>query len=106
MLIKIYYTIFSKKLVQEYARVYKEALVQRFCNKDVLRNFAKFTGKHLRQRFFFNKLAGLRHATLLKKRLWHRCFAVIFAKFLRTPFQKNTSGRLFLYMATKVMIKT
>ena len=25
-------------------------------------------------------------ATLLKRRLWHRCFAVNFAKFLRTPF--------------------
>ena len=28
----------------------------------------------------------LRPATLLKKRLWHRCFSVNFAKFLRTPF--------------------
>ena len=25
----------------------------------------------------FNKVAGLRPATLLKKRLWHRCFPVI-----------------------------
>ena len=29
---------------------------------------------------------GMRPATLLKKRLWHRCFPVNFAKFLRTPF--------------------
>ena len=29
---------------------------------------------------------GLRPATLLKKRLWHKCFPVNFAKFLRTPF--------------------
>ena len=28
----------------------------------------------------------LRPATLLKKRPWHRCFPVNFAKFLRTPF--------------------
>ena len=28
---------------------------------------------------------GLRTATLLKKRLWHRCFHVNFVKFLRTP---------------------
>ena len=28
----------------------------------------------------------LRPATLLKKRLWHRCFPVNFAKFLKTPF--------------------
>ena len=57
-----------------------------FCKKGVFRNFAKFTGKHLFQSFFFNKVAGLRLATLLKKRLWHRCFSVNFAEFLRTPF--------------------
>ena len=33
-------------------------------------------------------------ATLLKKRPWHRCFHVNFAKFLRTPFLQNTSGWL------------
>ena len=36
----------------------------------------------------------LRPATLLKKGLWHRCFPVNFANFLRTPFLQNTSGRL------------
>ena len=29
-----------------------------FCKKGVLRNFAKFTGKHLCQSLFFNKVAG------------------------------------------------
>ena len=33
---------------------------------------------------------------LIKKGLWHRCFPVNFAKYLRTPFLKNTSGRLLL----------
>ena len=55
-----------------------------FYKKVVLRNFAKFTRKHLRQRVFFNKVAGLR--LFIKKGLWHRCFLVNFAKFLRTPF--------------------
>ena len=55
-----------------------------FCKKDVLRNFAKFNGKHLCQR----------PAILLKERRWHRCFHVNFSKFLRTPFLQNTSGRL------------
>ena len=32
----------------------------------------------------FNKVAGLRPAALLKKRLWPSCFPVNFAKFLRT----------------------
>ena len=29
-----------------------------FCKKAVLKNFAKFTGKHLCQSLFFNKIAG------------------------------------------------
>ena len=37
-------------------------------------------------------------ATLLKKRPWHRCFPVNFAKFLRTLFLQNTSGWLLLYL--------
>ena len=41
---------------------------------------------------------GLKPATLLKKRLRHRCFPVNFAKFLRTSFLQNTSGRLLLCM--------
>ena len=35
--------------------------------KDVLRNFTKFTGKHLCQSLFFNKAAGLMLATFLKR---------------------------------------
>ena len=65
---------------------------------DVLK-LAKFTGKYLCQSLFFNKVAGLRPSTLLKKRFWHGCFSVIFAKFLRTPFLQNSSGRLLLYLA-------
>ena len=35
--------------------------------KDVLRNFAKFTGKHLSQSLFFDKVAGLRPASFVEK---------------------------------------
>ena len=41
------------------------------------------------------------NATLLKKWLWHRCLPVNFAKFLRTPFLDNTSGRLLLFFSEK-----
>ena len=64
--------------------------------KGVLRNFAKLTEKHQRQSLFFNKVTGLRPKALLKKRLWHRCFPVYFAKFLTAPFLQNTSKRLLL----------
>ena len=69
--------------------------------KCVLENFAKFTGKHLCQSVFFNKVACLRPATLLKKRLWHRCFPVNFEKFQGTPFSHNTSRRLLLEIPIK-----
>ena len=65
--------------------------------KGFLRNFAKFTGKHLCQSLFFNKVACLRPSTLaLWQRLWHRCFPVNFANLLRTPFLRKTSERLLL----------
>ena len=35
--------------------------------KGVLRNFTKFTGKHLCQSLFFSKVTGLSPAVLLKK---------------------------------------
>ena len=52
--------------------------------KGVIRKFTKFTEKHLCQSFF--SCCNKATATLLKKRLWYRCFPVDFAKFSRTPF--------------------
>ena len=52
-----------------------------FFKKRYSKNLAKFTGKHLCQSLFSNKVVGLKPATLLKKRIWHRCFPVNFAKF-------------------------
>ena len=46
----------------------------------VLKYFAKFSGKHPCHSLFFNQVAGLRPATLLKKRLWDRWFPVNFVK--------------------------
>ena len=54
--------------------------------KGVLRNLTKLTGKQMCQSLFVNKVAGLKSAVLLKKRLWHRYLPVNFAKFLSTPF--------------------
>ena len=71
-----------------------------FCEKGILRNFTKFTGKYLCQSLFFNIVAGLRPATLLKKEALAQVFPVNFVKFQRTPFftehlfLQNTSERL------------
>ena len=63
--------------------------------KGVLRKFAKFTEKHLCQSLFFKEVAGLRSAIFFKKRLWHSCFLVNFAKFLRTPFYETPPDDCF-----------
>ena len=63
--------------------IYRSSHQRRSIKIGVLKNFAKFTGKHLCQSLFFNKVASLRtvisvlghtflYLTLLKKRLWHR----------------------------------
>ena len=41
-------------------RTVRSSRPELFCEKRVLRNFSKFTGKHLCQSLFFNKVAGLR----------------------------------------------
>ena len=66
------------------------------CKKGVLRNFGKFIEKHMCQKLLFNKVAGLRPATLLKKSLCHRCFSVNFAKFLQ-----STSGGCFCFLKSR-----
>ena len=68
--------------------------------KGVIGNFAKSTGKHLCQSLFFNKVTGLRPATLFKERLWHWLFFVSFGKFPRKAFLQNTSGRLLMNFIT------
>ena len=83
--------IFLKKLIwrvenrhlQFHLSPFRSSLPVVFCKKGVFKNFTKFTGKHLCLSLFFNKNTI---KTLLKNRLWHRCFPVSFAKFLRTPF--------------------
>ena len=58
---------------------YRSSRLEVLWRKGVLRNFQKFTGKHLCQILIFDKVAGLR------KRFWYRCFPVSFLKFLKTP---------------------
>ena len=48
--------------------IFRSSPPEMFCKKGVLKNIAKFTGKHLCQNLFLNKIAGLRPATSLKKR--------------------------------------
>ena len=52
-----------------------EAVIRRcqfHSKKGVLRNFSKFTGEHLCQSLFFNKVAGLRHFEISKNTFYSR----------------------------------
>ena len=95
------FLFFVWQWVSEYF-VFRSSHQKCSARKRVLRSFTKFRWKHLCQSLFFNKVAGLGPATLLKKRLWqwHRYLPVNFAKFLRTLFLQNTSGLLLLCIVT------
>ena len=41
---------------------------------------------------------------IIKNDIWHGCFPVNFAKFLRTPFLQNISGRRLLLVVKALMI--
>ena len=45
-----------------------------------------------------NIAADLQLSNFIKKRLQHRCFPVIIAKFLRIPILKNICERLLLFI--------
>ena len=57
--------------------------------KGVLRNFTKFTGKHLCQSLFFNKVADLRLATFLKRGSGIGVFLWFLRNFLEHPFYRT-----------------
>ena len=55
-----------------------------FCKKAVLKNFTKFTEKHLCQNLFFNKVAGL--GLLLKKEALTQAFSYEFREIFKNTF--------------------
>ena len=68
----MFFTLLSRKSktqAQTRTLIVRSSRPEVFCGKGVLRNFAKFTGKHLCQSLFFNKVVDLRPAILIKKTL-------------------------------------
>ena len=59
------------------------------CEKRVLRNFAKFTGKHLWQSLFFNKVAGLA-CSFIKKVTLAQVLSCEFCKISENAFFYRT----------------
>ena len=84
----------SKTSLKFYAYYFfqtSKVVAQRCSVKKVSLEISQNSLEYICARAFFYKVAGLRPATLLKKRLWHWCFPVNFTKFLRRPFSQNTS---------------
>ena len=78
------------------ARFFLEAVApQMLCNKGVLKNFSKLTGKQLCQSLSFNKAAGYA-CDFIKKSIWHRCFPANFLKLLSTAYFIEHLGWLLL----------
>ena len=53
---EVFFNKFS--LMRKLVYMVRSSRPEIFCKKGVLRNFPKFTEKHLCQSFFFNKVAG------------------------------------------------
>ena len=89
----------TKKIYADAISVFyfRSSLPEAFCKKYV-KNFVKLAGNHLCPSLFFNKVACLRHAILLKKRL-ARAFSCEFYGILNKACL-NTSGGCFCYLLT------
>ena len=57
-----------------------------FCKKGILGNFAKFTGKHLCQVLFFNKVVGLRPANFIEKETLAQVFSCGICEISKSTF--------------------
>ena len=72
---------------------HSEAIARRCSIKMMLLKFLQNSQENTCVRVsFLIKLQVSASVTLLKKRLWHSCFPVNFAKFLRKPVLQSTSG--------------
>ena len=63
-----------------------------FCKKGVLKNFTKFTGKHLCQSLFFNKVAG--PCNFIKKETLAQVFSCEFCEISKNTFLHITTPRM------------
>ena len=79
--------------------IFRSSRPEVFCKKIVLGNFAKFTGKHLCERLFFNDVAGLSLATLLKKYL-AQVFSWVFSGTDVSIFREHLRWQLLLFGRT------
>ena len=98
-------TIFNDKqrLFWKKTSGFRSSRPEVFCKKGVLKNFAKFTGKHLCQSLFFDKVAGAA-CSFIKKETLAQMFSCEFCEiskntfFYRTP-SVATSEASYFYLS-------
>ena len=74
-----------------------------FCEKSVLRNFAKFVRKHLCQSVFFNKVAGAA-CNFIKRETLAQVFSCEFCKISKnTFFYRTPPVAASLFCKTKIL---
>ena len=66
--------------------IYTDAVIPRCSTKQTFLKILKNLLENTCAGVIFNKFASLKVCNFIKKRLYHRCFPVNFAKFLTTPF--------------------
>ena len=67
--------------------IFRSSRAEVFCKKGILKNFTKFTGKHLCQSLFFNKAAG----NFIKKETLAQVFSCEFCKIFKNTYFYRTS---------------
>ena len=83
---------------------FRSSRPEMFCKKAVLRDFPKFTGKHLCQSLFITKV-GVQGRQFYLKRTLAQVFPVNFAKFGRTPFLTEHLWWLLLVLQNRCSYK-
>ena len=91
----------NTELFGEY--LFRRSHSELFHEKGVLEIFTK-SGKHQCWSLLFNKVAGWKPPTLLKKGPRQKCCPLNFARFSRTPISWNTCKRLLLYTARLISV--
>ena len=81
-------SVFSPNAGRNGRKTFRSSCPEAFCKKGVLRNFAKFTGKHLCHSFFCRKVAKV--ATLFKKETMAQVFSCEFCEISKNTFSYRT----------------
>ena len=81
-------------IIAKWINLFQKQSPDIFCKKGVLRNFAKFTGKHLYQSL------QPKACNFIKKETLAQMFSCEFWEISKNTFLQNTSGQLLLSFAT------